>query len=57
MKVRTCTQRRYKDRIAALLALENTGRKRHTGRQKDERRAYRCPDCCGWHLTSKDERR
>lgn len=57
MKVRTCTKRRYKDRIAALLALENTGRKRHTGRQKDERRAYRCPDCCGWHLTSKDERR
>ena len=56
MKVRKCTKRRYRDRIAALLALESTGRKRHTGRPKDERRVYHCPDCRGWHLTSEKRR-
>lgn len=45
---------RYRDRIAALLALagiDNTNPKRR------EQRAYRCPNCRGWHLTSKPKGR
>lgn len=45
-----CSKVRYRDRIAALLALASTGRSDKAKRQ--ERRAYRCPDCKGWHLTS-----
>lgn len=46
---------RYCDRVAALIALSELAVKR--GRQKqrarlDERRAYRCQKCLGWHLTS-----
>ena len=46
----TCTKRRFRDRIAALLAIESHGRQKP--RHKDTVRAYRCPDCKGWHLTS-----
>lgn len=49
-----CTKRRYRDRIAALLALASTqSTTGATRRAKDERRIYRCPDCKGWHLTSR----
>ncbi|MEU1919324.1 hypothetical protein ABZ742_04025 [Streptomyces albogriseolus] len=44
---------RYRDRIAAQLALagiDNVNPKRR------EKRAYRCPQCRGWHLTSKPRR-
>jgi uncharacterized protein with PIN domain len=44
-----CVKVRYRDRIAALLALTRTSDER---RPKAERRAYRCPYCRGWHLTS-----
>ena len=41
---------RYRDGVAAKLALARIdpgdGRRR-------ERRAYRCPHCRGWHLTSR----
>lgn len=43
---------RYRDRIAAQLALIKTGKKRHARRGKDEKRPYRCGACRGWHLTS-----
>lgn len=46
----SCSKRRYRDRIAALLAIESHGRQ--APRHKDTVRAYRCPDCRGWHLTS-----
>jgi hypothetical protein len=48
----SCTKRRYRSEIDAMIALSNAGN-RHDGRAKTESRAYRCPDCKGWHLTSK----
>ncbi len=39
-------KRRYKDNIAALLALSSS----------PERRAYRCPVCRGYHLTRQPAR-
>jgi hypothetical protein len=51
----TCSKIRYRDRIAALLALASTGRADQR-REKNEVRAYRCPDCRGWHLTSQRHR-
>jgi cytochrome c553 len=53
---RTCRKIRYRDRIAALLALASTARGRHNRRPKDEARAYACPECHGWHLTSRRSR-
>lgn len=35
---------RYRDEISAMLALSH--------RNHDVLRAYRCPYCAGWHLTS-----
>jgi hypothetical protein len=52
----TCTKVRYRDRIAALLALASTASKKHTAREKTEKRVYRCPRCKGWHLTSQEAR-
>lgn len=41
----------YRDEIAAKLAMATI---RHHGatRAKTPRKAYRCPDCNSWHLTS-----
>ena len=50
----TCRKRRYRDRIHALLAIESHGKQKP--RYKDTVRAYRCPKCGGWHLTSQAER-
>ncbi|WP_306369114.1 hypothetical protein [Nocardiopsis sp. CC223A] len=53
---RSCGKRWFKDRISAELALAAI---RHHGRDRSDRmprRAYECPDCRGWHLTSKPER-
>lgn len=44
---------RYRDRIAALLAL---GRIDNVDPGRRESRVYRCPQCRGWHLTSKPKR-
>lgn len=41
---------RYRDRVAALLAL---GRIDDIDPRRGEKRAYRCPRCRGWHLTSR----
>lgn len=51
-KPRSCGKVRYPDRIAAALAM---ARIRAVGepRGKDVRRAYQCPHCGGWHLTSR----
>lgn len=51
-----CRKKRYPTRVDALLALASTSRKRHTRREKDEKRAYECERCGKWHLTSQEER-
>lgn len=38
------SKRRYRDEISAMLALSR--------RNASVFRAYRCPYCAGWHLTS-----
>ncbi len=48
---------RYRDRVSALLARANIGRTDSSHRPKSERRAYWCPQCRGWHLTSEPRRR
>lgn len=45
---------RYRDRIAVLLALATVDT---TKPKRREKRAYRCPHCRGWHLTSQRRRR
>lgn len=51
VKSKKCGKRKYRDRIAALLALAATTQN-HKARGKDETRAYHCHLCKGWHLTS-----
>jgi len=47
-----CFKVRYRDEIAAKLALATIQNQDKASRPKAERRAYFCPDCRGWHLTS-----
>ena len=50
--MKRCSKRRYKDRVAAELALATIRREDKTHRGEQEQRAYRCPQCRGaWHLT------
>ena len=42
---------RYRDRVGALVALADSLSKPSGNR--NEVRAYHCPQCSGWHLTSK----
>lgn len=46
-------KRRYRDRLTALMKLATAQRADGSGRTGMEKRAYRCPDCHGWHLTSR----
>lgn len=46
-----CRKRKFRDRIAALVALAEV--RRHGSDRHTERSAYRCPKCNAWHLTSK----
>lgn len=48
-----CRKRRFRDEVAAKLALATIGRRDNAARPKTERRAYPCPSCRGWHLTSR----
>jgi hypothetical protein len=48
-----CEKVRYRDRIAALLAMAKTQHQDKSHRAKVEARAYYCAGCKGWHLTSK----
>lgn len=48
-----CRKRRYRDFIAADLALAEVQAKDRADRPKTEKRVYLCPNCNGWHLTSR----
>lgn len=54
---RPCVKVRYRDRIAAQLALAKIERQDKAGRPKTESRIYRCERCGSWHLTSWKEPR
>ncbi len=51
-----CHKTRYRDRIAALLALATVQSQDKSHRPKLEQRAYFCADCRSWHLTSQRRR-
>lgn len=51
--VRRCGKRGYRDNIAALMALADIRHDDSSRRVKQEVRAYHCPRCHRWHLTSK----
>ena len=53
----TCRKVRYRDEIAAKLALASVQRIDGSRRSKVECRTYRCPRCKGWHLTSETTKR
>lgn len=44
---------RYADEISAKIALANIQWKDSARRGKMEKRVYECPDCKGFHLTSR----
>jgi hypothetical protein len=46
-----CRKTRYRDELAALFAIDRIANK---GRDTGVRpvRAYRCPNCRAWHITS-----
>jgi hypothetical protein len=47
----TCRKRRFRDKVAADLAI--TKRQRNDQRrERTEVRSYLCPSCHKWHLTS-----
>lgn len=49
----TCRKRRYPTRVDAMIALADIDRRAAQGNEnRDEIRAYRCPRCKGWHVTS-----
>lgn len=45
---------RYRDELDAMIALANMSSDDRAKRR--EQRAYRCPSCRGWHLTSQPKR-
>lgn len=52
---RTCRgKRRFRDQQEATHALHHIV-SRGFVRQKTPKRAYECPRCKGWHLTSQDD--
>lgn len=48
-----CKKVRYRDEIKAKLALAQIQAKDRPHRDRVEKRAYHCPTCRGWHLTSR----
>ena len=47
-----CAKKKFKTRLDALIALSNIQRIDNPARPRMERRAYQCPICGKWHLTS-----
>lgn len=55
-KVRTCNgKRRYRSHQEAIQSLHHI--KNTSKRDRQPVRAYECPRCHGWHLTSLEEHR
>lgn len=50
-----CRKRRYRDEVAAKLALATIQREDKAHRPDQEVRAYLCPACRGFHLTHLEE--
>lgn len=50
--LRVCVKRRYRTKQMANAALDVIEEKRNPVGSKRPIRAYRCPFCHGWHLTS-----
>lgn len=44
---------RYRDELAARMVLAKTRAPGRRSSGREERRAYRCWQCAGWHLSSK----
>jgi hypothetical protein len=53
VRLGSCRKLGYRDSITAKLALASARRADGSGREKLEKRAYRCPQCHLWHLTSR----
>lgn len=51
-----CTKLRYDDEAAALEALASARREHEGSGKKIEKRAYACPQCDRWHLTSQPKK-
>ena len=59
IEVTVCAKKRYRRRADAVCELRRTRRKKEElglGR-RNECRAYRCPLCFAWHLTSSERSR
>lgn len=58
-RTRNCTKKRY-DKLGADIALAEFARKSKRNSQqaqlREECRAYKCPLCGGWHVTSEPRR-
>jgi hypothetical protein len=55
-----CAKRRYRTKLDAKIALAGTAReaaRRGAGTRRSEQRAYWCPACRGFHLTSEPRAR
>lgn len=48
-----CKKRRYRDELDAKIALSVIDMRSRRRKRAGERRAYLCPLCGGWHLTSR----
>ena len=51
-------KKRYRDKKSAIQVLQvaQAAAALDPGSRRRESRTYRCPDCNGWHLTSKPQR-
>jgi hypothetical protein len=49
---------RYRSELDAKIMMSNLAFKETQGdARREEKRAYKCPKCYGWHLTSQSQRR
>ncbi|WP_143549021.1 hypothetical protein [Rhodococcus sp. ACS1] len=55
-RISRCNKAYFEDEIGARLTLAMIHRKDGSRREKLETRAYNCPNCGGYHLTSEPER-
>lgn len=51
----TCRKIRFRTELEAKIALPRSQFKQSS--KREECRVYRCPNCHGWHMTSRGRRR